>query len=147
MLFVHLPLHTPLLPITLLLPLSSPSPLSLTALPTPPSPILTTLNAPFTSAPNLGATPASMTSPQHAMDDLVATLVVGMPEAGPSPGMVAGALGLGRGGLKEEGGGAGTDALEEELRKAEAGRRGGAEGEVRMAAVGVARSLLRECKA
>jgi len=139
MLFVHFPCQNPLLPVTVVLPLSSPAPASLTALATPTSLIPTS----GLDAPPLGATPASMTSPQNAMDDLVATLVVGMPEAGPSPSVVAGALGLGAKGEMTMG--AGTDALEEELKKAELSKQGGEFGmEVIKAAVGITRSLLSE---
>lgn len=83
------------MPLTLVLPLSTP--LSLTALPTPPS---------LSTAPT--------TSPQNTIDNLVANLVDGMPVDGPSPSVVVGALGLAEGGGKT-----GMGAMKEELRAAE----------------------------
>lgn len=114
LLFVNLPRSIPLLPLTVVFPLHPPPPhltLTLSALPTAPS-------LPLSHAPDLSG--SHVTSPQNAIDSLVANLVDGMPSNGPSPSVIVGALGLG--GMEgPSGSGGGGEALQEELRAAEAG--------------------------
>lgn len=129
LLFIHLPRNTPLLPLTVVLPLHPPPPhleLALSALPTAPT---------YSASTGIILPDAS---PQTAIDALVANLVDGMPSNGPSPSVVAGALGLGN-----VEGATGGDALKEELRAAEAGINAsklGMKRRVLRGAVGVARS-------
>ena len=114
LLFVRFPRLSPLVPLTALLPLSSP--LTLTARPTPANSL------------------SSSSGPQNSIDALVANLVDGMPDNGPSPSVIVGALGL-------EAEKAGMGAMREELKAAEE-RKGRTESErktVTMAAVGPTR--------
>ncbi|KAK4053182.1 GTPase-activating protein [Microbotryomycetes sp. JL201] len=101
--FVHLPRSVPLVPLTAVVPLSpatAQTELAVTALPTP------STYAAMTANP-LG------TSPNNAMDALVANLVDGMPTAGPSPNSLTTSITLG-------GAPSGSDALREQLKLAEA---------------------------
>ncbi|KAM0748877.1 hypothetical protein T439DRAFT_56433 [Meredithblackwellia eburnea MCA 4105] len=169
-LFIHFPRTTPLVPLTVVLPLASH--LSLPALPTPPSPLPSKTNT--AGGPIEGGHSSTTTSPRNTIDDLVAGLVDAMPSNGPSPSAVVGALGLAQGSdptkpsdkaTPSAGGGGtgsasatpaasggatagGVGALRDELRaeterrkkKEEVGATGNEKRRVKMAALGVARA-------
>ncbi|KAK4058635.1 GTPase-activating protein [Microbotryomycetes sp. JL221] len=128
LLFVHLPRNVPLVPFTAVVPLTlatAQTEFSVTALPTP-----STYSANAGLSANLGA------SPNNAMDALVANLVEGLPASAPTPNTLAATIaGVSNGQHLS----AGSDALKEQLKLAEALGTAGEGTRVSKAAIGAVR--------